>query len=141
MLTAQPSTYDKFKSCHMLTAEPSTNDNFLFLLLETTRKTCGQHIRSFSKMKTCHMFTTQPSTYYMFWLIELYGKKLQSVLVTKNSKICFLESSLFFYTISLNNSQINIQIFLYVDGSAVNIWQLSNLSYVDGWVIFWNLNS
>ena len=50
MLTAQPSTYDKFESCHMLTAEPSTYDNFLFLLLETNRK-------------TCHMLTAQTSTY------------------------------------------------------------------------------
>ena len=50
MLTAQPSTYDKFESCHMLMAEPSTYDNFLFLLLETN-------------IKTCHMLTAQPSTY------------------------------------------------------------------------------
>ena len=38
-----------------------------------------QHNRSFSKMQTCHMLTAQPSTYDMFALIELYGRKLQSV--------------------------------------------------------------
>ena len=32
MLIAQPSTYDKFESCHMLTAEGSIYDNFLFLM-------------------------------------------------------------------------------------------------------------
>ena len=54
MLMAQPSTYDKFESCHMLTAEPSPYDNFLFLFLETNRK-------------TCHMLTAQPSTYLFFF--------------------------------------------------------------------------
>ena len=57
MLMAQPSTYDKFESCHMLTAEQSTYDNFLFLFLETNRK-------------TCHMLTAQPSTYPFFKKIE-----------------------------------------------------------------------
>jgi hypothetical protein len=48
-LTAQLSTYKKFESCHTLTAEPSTYDNFLFLFLETNRK-------------TCHMLTVELST-------------------------------------------------------------------------------
>ena len=47
-------------------AELSTYNNYLFHFLETNRK-------------TCHMLTAQPSTYDMFWLIELYGRKLQSV--------------------------------------------------------------
>ena len=38
-----------------------------------------QHNRSFWKVQTCHMLTAQPSTYHMFGLIELYGRKLQSV--------------------------------------------------------------
>ena len=37
MLMAEPSTYDKFESCHMLTAEPLTYDNFSFNLLETQK--------------------------------------------------------------------------------------------------------
>ena len=39
-----------------------------------------QHNRSFSKVQTCHMLTAQPSTYDIFALIELYGRKLQSVI-------------------------------------------------------------
>ena len=38
-----------------------------------------QHNCSFWKVQTCHMLTAQPSTYHMFGLIELYGRKLQSV--------------------------------------------------------------
>ena len=30
-------------------------------------------------MQTCHIFTAQLSTNDMFWLIELYGRKVQSV--------------------------------------------------------------
>ena len=54
MLMAQPSTYDKFESCHMLMAEPSIYDNYLFFLLEINRK-------------TCHMLTAQLSTYPFFF--------------------------------------------------------------------------
>ena len=34
----------------------------------------------FQKVQTCHMLTAQPSKYDMFGLIELYGRKLQSVI-------------------------------------------------------------
>ena len=41
----------------MLMAQPSTYDNF----------------------QTCHMLTAQPTTYDIFALIELYGRKVHSV--------------------------------------------------------------
>ena len=48
-----------------------------------------QHICSFSKMHTCHMLTAHPSTYDMFWLIELYGRKVQSVYTIHISDVIF----------------------------------------------------
>ena len=91
----QPPTYDMFDSCHMLTAEPSTYDSFLFILLETNRKTCHMltaQPSALSKMLTCHILTAQPSTYDMFALIELYGRKVDNVnlgcafMLSKNKK-------------------------------------------------------
>ena len=34
----------------------------------------------YDKFESCHMLTAEPSRYDMFGLIELYGKKLQSVM-------------------------------------------------------------
>jgi hypothetical protein len=88
--------YDKFESCHMLMAEPWTYNNFEFILFETSRKTChmltaepSSHL-FFFKMQTYNMLTAQPSTYDMFVLIELFGRKVQSVNYEKNWSVTLL---------------------------------------------------
>ena len=51
----------------------------------------------FRKVQTCHMLTAQPSTYDMFGLIELFGRKLQSVNDINIVEIRHIESALDFF--------------------------------------------
>ena len=78
MLMAQPATYNKFESCHMLMAEPSTYDNFLFILLETYRKTYQFFFKN-GNMSYVDGSAINICQYAMFAVTELYGRIVQSV--------------------------------------------------------------
>ena len=84
----------------------------------------------------CYILIAELSTYDMFVFLKKNGY--------------FASWALKIWHVFLLVSDKRNKKLSYVDGSAVNIWQLSNLSYVDGWAIniwlvyifiFWNLNT